>query len=177
MLELAAAVGLVSWFAGCAAANLLPRRAWIRRNSLSWLLPEWRFFAPNPATHDYELFYRHRSFYGHPAPAVVVRFPPRRIGNFLLNPISRSRKATRDAIEELLHSARVLVGVPASAQERGSAPGRLNGQSAGYAALLRETARLAPRGDEPTYVQFGVRLVEGTEPPKLLFVSRWEPVE
>jgi hypothetical protein len=176
LVEIAAGISLSAWFAGCVVANVLPRRAWIRRTRFSWLLPEWRFFAPNPATHDYDVFCRFRSEQLGPTAAAVIRFPARRPGNLLLNPHSRARKATRDAIEELLNTAH---GSPASGAQQGrpaSAPANLGESSEGYAALLREASSLAPKSHDAIYVQFGVLLVEGTDRPRLLFVSRWEEV-
>lgn len=163
MAESAAAAALSAWFVATAVANLLPRGTWLRRSRLSWLLPEWRFFAPEPATHDYDVFCRFRGTDTGPTHPFVVPFPARRGANVALNPHSRSRKATRDAIEELLQAA-----------QAGRA--NLRNRSSGYVALLRETAQLAPHGPDLSHVQFGILVVEGTQSPRLVFVSRWEAI-
>ena len=155
------------WFALSVVANLLPRDSWIRKAPFSWVLPEWRFFAPTPATHDYQIFYRVRSHEGRPGEPHFVRFPDPRWHRALLNPQSRTRKATRDAIEDLLSAA----GRTSPIAEVGAEPPPT--PSAGYGALLREIRGLTGGGDLVHRVQFGVLLIQGTQPPKVVFVSRW----
>jgi hypothetical protein len=176
LVETAATVGLGSWFAASVVANVAPRDSWIRRTRVSWLFPEWRFFAPNPATHDYEVFCRFRTKDAGPTAPVVIRFPSRGVKNAVLNPHSRARKATRDAIEDVLQCARAI-DVPNEHPSLSTAVATdLRGRSSGYVALLREAQRLAPRTNGPQHVQLGIVLVEGREPSRLLFVSTWEPV-
>jgi hypothetical protein len=176
LLDVAAGVGLSAWFAASVLANALPRRAWIRRGRFSWLLPEWRFFAPNPATHDYELFCRFRSLRSAPTTPTIVRLPPRRAADAFVNPHSRARKATRDAVEEVLRTAHESPAADVGDAGASSVPRDMAESSEGYVALLREATRLVPGTEDPGYVQFGVLFVEGTDPPRLVFVSRWHPV-
>jgi hypothetical protein len=160
---------LGAWFALSVVANLLPRDSWIRNAPFSWALPEWRFFAPTPATHDYEIFFRVRPRKGRPSEPRFVRFPAPRWHRALINPHSRTRKATRDAIENLLSAA----GATPPTQEGIAEPAPTISESAGYAALLREVRGLAGGSDPAQRVQFGVLLVQGMQPPKVVFVSRW----
>jgi hypothetical protein len=156
------------------AANASPRDTWLRRARLSWLLPEWRFFAPNPATHDYELFIRFRAENLGPSEPVIARFPPRLARDAVFNPHTRPRKATRDAIERLLLDAHG-VGVSDLQEPTVSIAPDLCGTSTGYAALLREATRATPERHY-SHVQFGILLIEGLCPYRLLFVSRWHRV-
>jgi hypothetical protein len=161
------------WFALSVVANLLPRDSGIRRMPFSWALPEWRFFAPTPATHDYEVFFRVRSPGGLASDPEFVAFPDRLGKRMLFNPHSRTRKATRDAIDDLL-----------SAADNTSSEGHPTGTnlglnpassaSAGYAAVLREVRQLAG-STSANHVQFGVLFLQGRKPPRLVFVSRWHP--
>lgn len=160
------------WFALSLIANLLPRSSRIRRIPFSWALPEWRFFAPTPATHDYEVFFRSRSPEGRPGEPNFVTFPRRKWNRGLLNPHSRTRKATRDAIDDLLSAAAGTAreGGPNDVTPESTQSASV---SAGYGAVLREVRRLARDGPRAEHVQFGVLFLQGNEPPRIVFVSRW----
>lgn len=159
------------WLALSVIANLLPRGSWIRRLPFSWALPEWRFFAPTPATHDYEVFFRIRSSVGLASEPNFVCFPPRRWNRALINPHSRTRKATRDAVDDLLSAAGGAMG-EGHQNDASRGPTQTASASAGYAAVLREVRMLAS-AEPAEHVQFGVLFLQGNKPPRIVFVSPW----
>ena len=161
----------MGWFLVSVLANVLPRDSWIRRTRLAWVLPEWRFFAPTPATHDYEVFYRLRSDDGEPTNPTFVTFPARAWQQALFNPHSRTRKATRDAVEDLLNAA-----VTGRGKEGHEATAPAAADSDGYRAILREVRQLARYNSDLEHIQFGVLFVQGLQPPKIVFVSPWQVV-
>lgn len=164
LLELVAGLLLGAWFAASVAANVTPRRGPIRRARLAWLLPEWRFFAPTPAGHDYVIFMRWRRRDGAPSRTRTLCWPER--SRFLYpvaNPYSRIRKVVRDSVDALLVVATLDEPV---GEDLVSSPG--------YVTLLQQVLAAEPRPPDE-YVQFGVLIVEGELPPRVAFVSRWHP--
>ena len=78
----------------------------LRRKDLFGLVPDWRFFAPTPARHDYHLLFRDRLSDG-----AVTEWQEISIGRhrrwygFLWNPHRRDRKALFDLTTELARVA------------------------------------------------------------------------
>ena len=84
----------------------------IRRWDLLALVPEWRFFAPTPAQHDYYLLYRDQLEDGSLTDWTEVRAAtPRCSWNLVWNTSKRGNKALFDAIKEL--AAHVVASDPA----------------------------------------------------------------
>lgn len=71
------------------------------------VIPEWKFFAPNPAQGDYCLLYRDQFPDGSLTPwTEVVQSAGRRWWSMLWNPGKRANKALFDAVVELGRQAR-----------------------------------------------------------------------
>jgi hypothetical protein len=82
--------------------DLLPNRL-LRLLSVASAAPNWRFFAPNPSTWDYSLFYRDEL----PSKNALTKFMHLPIGferkliHFLWNPDKRKRKVLSDCMRSL----------------------------------------------------------------------------
>jgi hypothetical protein len=74
-----------------------------------FLIPEWKFFAPNPARGDFHLLYRDRLADGTLTPwTEVAPGEPRRWWNIVWNPGRRGRKALFDAGVEIGQEAQLF---------------------------------------------------------------------
>lgn len=146
------------WLVLTAVAQVLPRQASIRRSWFSWALPEWRFFAPNPATSDFVLF--HRQYLG---PICWMSFSGRAGWHGLWNPPGRRQKVFRDLVIGLQLAVEGAEGndpeVPDAVCE-----------SPPYAALLSYCFAQHPKD---RFVQFGIACQTVNEPDEIIFVSRW----
>lgn len=140
---------------------LVPKlRTWIRLWDLFTLVPEWRFFAPNPVQGDYYLLYRDQLADGTVTGWSEVRLgQKRRWWNVAWNPGKRASKALVDAIVELSGEAKTSPAVLV-----GSIP---------YLALLNYISSLK-RFSSPAFTQFTIlhALSSGEDrEPKLVFAS------
>ncbi|WP_063772705.1 hypothetical protein [Streptomyces sp. CT34] len=73
------------------------------KDTLSFL-PNWRFFAPRPATHDHCLVYRVLSRDGETTPwKSISTIPERKVIHILWYANRRSEKSVFDTINEILH--------------------------------------------------------------------------
>jgi hypothetical protein len=103
------------WFLLCLLV-LVPRlRPYIRVWDIFSLVPEWKFFAPNPAQGDYILLYRDQLADGTVTPWTEVALAQkRRWWNAAWNPGKRANKALFDAMVEVSSEAslypEILVG-------------------------------------------------------------------
>ncbi|GAB3108902.1 hypothetical protein GCM10027160_07420 [Streptomyces calidiresistens] len=148
-----------------------------RRDTFSAFLPNWRFFAPNPAQHDYHFFYRTLNTAGETSgwrPVEVIA--GRRLHQILWFPGRRPEKAIFDIGTELLITLdkgfdaltrlpayRMLVGFLrdeiARGEERGSRDGNPEHAVKGFQFTL---ARAAGYDD--------------SEEPEVIFVSPYTPM-
>jgi hypothetical protein len=151
---------LATWLA-LSLLVLIPRfRGHIHRRDLFSLIPEWSFFAPNPAQGDFHLVYRDILSDGTTTTWAEISFEhPRRWWHWLWNPGKRPFKALFDAVVDLAlqagHNPETVIGtVP-------------------YITLLNHVAGI-PRVFPVAYTQFMVLHSEGTcstGEPEMLFVS------
>jgi len=138
----AVAAMFVFWFL-LSLLVLVPKfRPAVRQRFLSFLVPEWKFFAPNPAQGEYHLLFRDQLEDGSVTPWTEVTFPRnRRWWNVAWNPDKRANKALFDAIvglaSEVISSSEGLVA------------------SIPYLTLLSYVSGLS-RFSTPTYTQFMV---------------------
>ncbi|MEN3586391.1 MULTISPECIES: hypothetical protein [unclassified Streptomyces] len=83
-----------------------PNQMFARVNKLdktSVLLPNWRFFAPTPAQHDYQFLYRTLSYDRETSPWQMVEvINERRLAQFVWFPGRRAEKAIFDLCQEVL---------------------------------------------------------------------------
>jgi hypothetical protein len=100
-----ASVGVVAIFAAwllCSILVYIPRlRRPIRNYDIFGLVPEWRFFAPNPGRTDFHLLYRDKYRDGTLSNwTEVAAIGNRRVWNMLYNPMRRRNKALFDCMQE-----------------------------------------------------------------------------
>jgi hypothetical protein len=155
----ALAVWLGVWLGVSVTLQFLPRQTRLRRSWLGWAFPEWRFFAPNPCTFDYALFYRK---FDVPGSLERVRFDHRASFYWLWNPAARRQKTFRDladALQQLTAESRDSDGV-ADAVCR----------SDPYILIL---GHCMSRMQDGGLAQFGIERLLPDEPDEIVFVSRW----
>jgi hypothetical protein len=139
---------------------LVPRCAeTLRLYDVLALLPEWKFFAPNPARGDFHLLYRDRLPSGL-GPFTEIRFlEPRPWWACFWNPQRRSGKALFDAVIGLAHQSKSTPGAVAT--------------STPYLTLLQYISML-PRYNAGTHTQFLVLYsgaMKADQGPQLVYVS------
>ena len=137
----------------------------IRNRDLLALIPEWRFFAPMPARHDYVLLYRDLDtdrVWG--SWHELVAASPRRWWNCVWNPKKRGNKGLFDLATEL--SRRVEGKDPAIEL------------SSPYLALLN-TVSLEPRLVQPIQTQFMILMqsaIQAGAKQQVLYLSGFHDV-
>ncbi|MEM8621763.1 MAG: hypothetical protein AAGF73_18815 [Actinomycetota bacterium] len=160
---------LAAWLVATAASQHANRN-FDRVRSNPWtmtLLPDWRFFAPRPAIHDYRVMYRWVDDAGEPSAwQDAAEIAPRRLAQALWFPERRTQKGLFDACTELTKAV-------------GLDPDRLH-RSVAY-RLVRDYVerRISQRVPEPPRgFQFVVVADPGydtNDTPDYLFASRFEP--
>ncbi|MYV90616.1 hypothetical protein [Streptomyces sp. SID1034] len=134
------------------------------------LLPNWRFFAPTPAAHDYHFVYRTLRADGSTEPwrgvDVIEGRKPWQIAWF---PTRRPEKAVFDICSEILHV--IDKGFPVVVR------------TAGYRTLTEYLRTLILDGDEQAGdvqgFQFALARATGydtTQSPEMIFVSPYTPL-
>ena len=108
LLELLVASSFGLWFL-LSLLVLVPRlRPYIRLWDICSLVPEWKFFAPNPAQGDYHLLYRDQLPDGTVTPWTEIMLAQTRCWwNAAWNPGKRPNKALFDAVIELGSEAKL----------------------------------------------------------------------
>jgi hypothetical protein len=167
----AAVVGIFSaWFLFSIAAQVLPRESGIRQSRLGWLVPDWRFFAPEPAVEDRVLVYRFKDAADQVGALEVVELPRSGPLRWLWNPACRRHKALFDLTDGVLRLAGRL---PREERETHFADPLVLTEP--YLALLNLVSSSL---DAPNrgLVQFGVVTRAWPEHDELVFLSRWHSV-
>lgn len=96
-------VGVAVLAATAAAQHPNPQFNRVQRKDILSLLPNWRFFAPNPATHDFHLLYRTLSVTGESSRWKAVDIiSGRKAHQIVWFPKRRPEKACFDVCGELL---------------------------------------------------------------------------
>jgi len=131
------------------------------------MLPEWRFFAPNPPNHDYLLLRRFQDLDGSIHGTDVTHFRPAGRRRFIWNPEGRRQKMFRDLVE-------VLQAASSSHENQVEvAPVSDGVQITDPYILLLNYATTRTDHAPGRHVQFGVlRQVPGAD-PELSILSRW----
>ncbi|OZM71979.1 hypothetical protein CFN78_17745 [Amycolatopsis antarctica] len=111
LTELAVLAGLAGWF-GATAASQHPQRIFDRMREFDptgLIVANWRFFAPEPARHDFHLLHRVQSADGFQGPwEETTTIAPRAAVQTVWFPGRRREKALFDLCNELL----VHLGTP-----------------------------------------------------------------
>jgi len=132
---------------------------------LDWfsLIPEWRFFAPNPGQHDYHLLYRDKFQDGSLTQwTEIMLTTQRRWWNMVWNPGKRGNKAFLDTVIEFAQSAI-------------SGSDRALELSIPYLTLLNYVSSV-PRSTLPEFTQFLLMYSFGgsfEDDPDLFYLSRF----
>jgi hypothetical protein len=131
----------------------------------SMAIPNWRFFAPLPARHDYNVLHRDRLRDG-----TVTEWreeslaTPRSISQVLWHPRRRVEKTLFDVASELFQVSKEI-----------DDPRRIQ-LTVSYLSLLNHIANRVPHADETESIQFLVAHSAAHEErvePQLLFLSEW----
>lgn len=161
------AIALGGWFALTIhrqlAGNSLKHALW--RGDVLGLIPEWRFFAPNPPQHNYELLVRYQWRHGDWSAWQEVNFWRSRSSlNFVWNPWRRQRKAMADIVNLLILTS------------KRTDPGPI-WLSVGYLLILKHVTSLA-RTSWAERVQFAIfqHDVSVEDHREVFFVSHQHPV-
>jgi hypothetical protein len=164
-----------TWFILSALAQCWPRESWVRRTAISWLLPDWRFFAPEPGVKDFVVVYRWRT---DDDTGPLHDIPPHTSGalRWLWNPESRRHKAMFDLTDGLRLMAQRL-----GDDERRSGPARSGYPDVliltePYLVLLNLVSARA-RQSGPGLVQFGILHRAWPDHEELSFLSRWHAID
>lgn len=146
-----------SWL-GLAVLVYIPAlQPWVRGFDVLGMIPEWRFFAPNPGREDCYLLYRDKLEDGSVTDwtelAPTVR---RQYWHAFWNPRKRGNKALFDVVRSLMR------------QIHNQAPGIE--VSIPYLTLLNHVS-LQPRSDSSAFTQFLLMRSAGDMEPELAFMS------
>nr|AOE46837.1 tubulin alpha-2 chain protein [Streptomyces antibioticus] len=141
----------------------------LQRKDTFALLPNWRFFAPEPAVHDYHFFYRTLNTAGETSPwHAVDLIAARRAHQIFWFPGRRTEKAVFDICSEMLQTLdkgfSEVVRTPAYRV---------------ISAYLREQVRTEASGDVKGF-QFALARATGHDTatsPETLFVSPYTPMD
>ena len=91
-----------AWFCASLAVYIPGLKEAIRWLDQMYLIPEWRFFAPNPGRHDFYLLYRDWTVEGEARPWVqLLQEPSRHLSQAVWNPSKREHKAVLDIVSAL----------------------------------------------------------------------------
>jgi hypothetical protein len=166
-VAIGAAVFFSGWLGLSLAGQLLPRDSWLRRTPISWFIPDWRFFAPEPGTRDHQLWYRIQPGTGAADAVATVTMPPAGALRWLWNPSERRHKALLD-LADILQRAAEHLGDDADGSEL---PDSLL-LTEPYLTLLNVvSARRLPT--DGGLIQFGIIRHAWPDREELVFVSRW----
>jgi hypothetical protein len=162
VLEIVILGFFASWIALSLLVYVPSINARIRRLDRFALVPEWRFFAPNPGRHDFHLLFRDKfsddtkSYWKEVCP-----ISHHGVGNMILNPSKRRNKALFDCTQELTKHI--------------NARDKTLELSVPYLTLLNYVSHL-PRGISPQAVQFLLMFSAGEDlnkDPDILYVSQF----
>ncbi|MBK1787267.1 hypothetical protein [Prauserella cavernicola] len=163
--------GLLAGWAGLTVFQQLDRSHWLqwKVDPTAMGIPNWRFFAPTPGRHDFNLLYRDKL-----ADGGLGEWREHSIGvdrkalHMVWHPGRRVEKALFDAItqlfqmsEDLEDQRRVQLTVP-------------------YLALLNFVSNEIDHADDAVEVQFMIgqsAAHEASVDPKLLFLSEWHRLD
>lgn len=174
-----------TFFAGWFLASVAGQKLWrAQRTRSKWdrlhmMLPDWRFFAPDPGVYDHHILVRVTSESGLKSSwKEITDVGERRLRHTLWHPEQRKEKAVFDVCAELF---RYVERSRAEGSERTDFEKRVQ-MSVAYLTLLSyASARAAitgPFDDLERRVQFMITISGGydEEQPEMVFVSEQHPL-
>jgi hypothetical protein len=171
LLEVVTAAFFGVWFLLTLVRQLSPRDSWIRRTPVSEVIPDWRFFAPEPAVEDNLVIYRWKSSIGEIGAVETVALPSGGALRWAWNPGDRRHKALWDLTDGIQEMAKKLDGA-----EPGSDVSDALTVTVPYLGLLNAiSTELRQAG--PGLVQFGIIQSAWPDHEELVFVSRWHALD
>lgn len=175
--QLALEGALLGWFVLTVAGQKLyrPPHARSRWDRVHAVVPDWRFFAPDPGVYDHHVLTRGVRADGTATPwREITHVEPRRLLHAVWHPRQRAEKATFDVCAELLRflDRQRASHVPAEETRRAVQ------LSLPYLTLLALAGSVGP-GPGVVATQFMVAISGGSdeEPPEVVFVSEVHPVD
>lgn len=139
--------------------------------AVSEVIPDWRFFAPEPAVEDNLVFYRFKSPTGEIGPLETIALPSAGAMRWLWNPGDRRHKALWDMADGVQGLAKKLNG----AEPESQVPDALT-VTVPYLVLLN-TVSAEFRHTGPGLVQFGIIQSGWPDHEELVFLSRWHTID
>jgi hypothetical protein len=153
------------------AGQLWPRNSWVRKTPVSEVIPDWRFFAPEPAVEDNLVVYRFKSTTGEIGSLETVPLPRPGALRSLWNPGDRLHKALWDLTDGVQRLAKEVNG----REPRAGVPDALI-LAEPYLVLLN-TVSTELRHAGPGLVQFGIIQSAWPDHEELVFLSRWHTLD
>jgi hypothetical protein len=139
-----------------------------REKDLFSLIPNWKFFAPNPATHDYHYLYRTLDENRETSPWIELELiQNRRMIQAFWFSSRRSEKAVFDICSAILKT------IAKGEDPTGSPPFRV------LAEFIRKQIRDTPGATDVRGFQFSVVRASGhddSEDPEVFYVSTYQPM-
>jgi hypothetical protein len=170
LLEVAIAIVFGVWFLLTVVRQLRPRDSWVRM-PVNEVIPDWRFFAPEPAVEDNQVIYRFKSPRGEISAVETVALPRAGALRCVWNPGDRRHKALWDLTDGVQAMAKRLNG-----GEPGSDVSDALMVTVPYLGLLNViSTELRQAG--PGLVQFGIIQSEWPDHEELVFLSRWHTLD
>lgn len=170
MLEVVAGIVFGAWFLLSLAGQIWGRDSNIRRMPIGRLIPDWRFFAPEPAVDDRVVIYRRKSA-DEIGPVETVHFPRARALRWIWNPQNRRHKAVLDLSDGVHRLADRLN----DGQQSRDLPDALVLTEPYLVLLNLVTTRL--RQSASGLVQFAIIHRGWPDHEELVFLSRWHALD
>jgi hypothetical protein len=170
LLEIATAIFLGVWILLTLARQLCSRKSWIQM-PVGEVIPDWRFFAPEPAVEDNVVVYRLKASTGEIGPLQTVTLPSAGALRCVWNPEDRRHKALWDLTDGVQGLAKELNG-----REPGSVVPDALTVTVPYLALLN-TVSAELREAAPGLIQFGIIQSAWPDEEELVFLSRWHTLD
>jgi hypothetical protein len=145
--------------------------SWVRKSAISWLVPDWRFFAPEPLVENHVVVHRFKSAANEVDSLQTLTLKSAGPFRWLWNPEIRQHKAVFDLTDGLHKLADKLIDHEA----RSDYPDALVLTEPYLVLLNLVSARVGT--SRPGLVQFGVVLSAWPDREELVFLSRWHAVE
>jgi hypothetical protein len=168
----ASAVFFGAWLLLSVVGQFLhPHDSWIRKSAIGWLVPDWRFFAPEPLVEHHVVVHRFKSAANEVDPLQTLTLQSAGPLRWLWNPQIRQHKAVLD-LTDGLHK---LADRSIDHEARSDYPDALV-LTEPYLVLLNLVSAQVG-ASRPGLVQFGVVLSAWPDREELVFLSRWHAVE
>jgi hypothetical protein len=170
LLAITVAVFFGAWFLLTLARQLCPRDSWVQM-PVGEVIPDWRFFAPEPAVENNRVIYRFKTATGEIGPVQTVTLPFAGALRCMWNPADRRHKALWDLTDGVQGLAKKLNG----REPRSGVADALTVTVPYLGLLYTVSAELRQAG--PGLVQFGIIQSAWPDHEELVFLSRWHTLD